>query len=395
MVKIFQPSAAAKSKSKKPNSMPKLIQALVKKASAGKQKSLNFGPVATVNSAPVAIGNSVRGSKTQVVMSGKGVTVSGRDFAYTPVGTGSVTTWTLSGGTPLTPAAFSDSTLRQYMQMYQRFRWRKLIVHYITSSPTSANGDVMFYHQKNRNSVFLNQTSSQLLPFVMSDSNTVIGPQWTNHSAELSMNSNWKSTDYGMSSTLDDYAEGDIFLLSKTSTTDSPGYVIIDFIVDFADLQISPRLLSLPLPRAQWSQLNLGTTTTAVINTTAIQLSTVGNGISGAASALPTGCTNGDIYKVIVDLTNSTSGSWVNGTPANPIRVGEPSGYVGVSVSDGTTLYALYNGSLFTFYPNAEAAFVGGSDYLLYGASSTITFNYQCWLSLVGTLASTNLNPNF
>jgi hypothetical protein len=394
MVKAMKP--VIKSGSKKKSSMPKLIQALVDKASKSKPKPLNFGPVATVNSAPVAIGNSVRGSKTQVISSARGVTVSGRDFAYTPVGTGSVTTWTLSGGTPLTPAAFSDSTLRQYMQMYQRFRWRKLIVHYITSSPTSSNGDVMFYHQKNRNSVFLNQTSSQLLPFVMSDSDTVIGPQWTNHSAELTINSSWKSTDYGMSSSVDDYAEGDIFLLSKTSTTDSPGYVIIDFIVDFAELQISPRLLSLPLPRAQWNQMNLGLTTTAVTTTTAISIATVGNGISGSASVLPTGCSNGDIYKLIIDLTNSTSGSWVNGTPANPVRVSEPGGAnVGVTIVDGTTLYAIYNGTSFILYPNAETAFVGGGDYLTYGAASTISFNYQVWLSLIGTMSATNLNPNF
>jgi hypothetical protein len=254
----------------------------------------------------------------------------------------------------------------------------------------------MFYHQKNRNSVFLNQTSSQLLPFVMSDSDTVIGPQWTNHSAELTINSSWKSTDYGMSSSVDDYAEGDIFLLSKTSTTDSPGYVIIDFIVDFAELQISPRLLSLPLPRAQWNQMNLGLTTTAVTTTTAISIATVGNGISGSASVLPTGCSNGDIYKLIIDLTNSTSGSWVNGTPANPVRVSEPGGAnVGVTIVDGTTLYAIYNGTSFILYPNAETAFVGGGDYLTYGAASTISFNYQVWLSLIGTMSATNLNPNF
>lgn len=401
MVKILVPPALTKmvkATNKKNNKQANLLKTAIGNLMAKNGKTtggkLNFGPVATVNTAPVAIGNSVRGSKTKVITSAAGVTVSGRDFAYTPVGTGTITTWTMSGGTPLTPAAFSDSSLRQYMQMYQRFRWRKLVAHYITSSPTSANGDVMFYHQKNRNSVFLSQTSSQLLPFVMSDPDTVIGPQWTNHSTDLTLQSSWKSTDYGMSSVIDDYSEGDLFLLSKTSTTDSPGYVIFDFVVEFRDLQISPRLLSLPLPRAQWSQANIGATTTAVTADTAVLMAPKGNNLSGTTSILPTGCANGDIYKVIFDVTNSVSGSWVNGTPANPLRSEEGGGYVGVTIVDGTTVYAVYNGVNFVLYATVEAAFTGGA-LLAYGAASTITFNYQVWLSLVGTVSSTNLSPNF
>lgn len=400
MVKILVPQTLTKmvkannKKNNKQNLLKTAIGNLMAKNGKMKDGKLNFGPVATVNTAPVAIGNSVRGSKTKVVTTAAGVTVSGRDFAYTPVGTGTITTWTVSGGTPLTPAAFSDSSLRQYMQMYQRFRWRKLVAHYITSSPTSANGDVMFYHQKNRNSVFLSQTSSQLLPFVMSDSDTVIGPQWTNHSTDLTLQSNWKSTDYGMSSVVDDFAEGDLFLLSKTSTTDSPGYVIIDFVVEFRDLQISPRLLSLPLPRAQWAQCNVGLTAVAVTADTGLNAVIKGNNLSGTTSALPTGCVNGDIYKVIFDVTNSVSGSWTNGTPANPLHSEEQGGYVAVTIVDGTTCYAVYNGSAFNFYSTVEAAFTNGAG-LNFGAASTITFNYQVWLSLVGTVSSTNLSPNF
>jgi len=398
MVKPIDPSSKAVAKGKKKakkQHMKQQIDALLAKAPKGTPNpKLNFGPIATVNTAPVAIGNSVRGFKTKVIAAGKTVRVSGRDFAYTPVGTGTVTTWTLSGGTPLTPAAFSDSSLRQYMQMYQRYRWIKLIAHYITSSPTSANGDVMFYHQKNRNSVFLSQTSSQLLPFVMSDSDTVIGPQWTNHSTELTLTSSWKSTDYGMSSVVDDFSEGDLFLLSKTSTVDSPGYVIIDFIVEFADLQISPRLLALPLPRAQWFQTNLGLTASAITVDTGLNMVVKGNNLSGTAAGLPTGCSNGDVYKVIIDLTNSSSGSWVNGTPANPLHSEEQGGSVSVTITDGTTCYAVYNGSVFNLYANVEGAFVNSGG-LNYGASSTITFNYQVWLSLVGTISATNLNPNF
>ena len=281
MVKVIKPKRGAIKQQVNRQVNTALRSAMRRVSKMAKAPNANFGAVATVNTAPVAIGNSVRGSKSVVRASSEGVVVSGRDFAFTPVGTSTVATWTICGGTPLCPAAFGDTAIRQYMQMYQKFKWRRLIAHYITSSPTSSTGDVMFYRQKNRNSVFLNQTSSQLLPFVMSDEDTIIGPQWTNHSCDLSITPEWRSTDYGMNSDLNEYAAGDLFLLSKTNSTDSPGYVIFDYVIEFRDLQISPRLLTLPIPRIQWYQTNLGITATAVTVGDSLSFSITGNDLSG------------------------------------------------------------------------------------------------------------------
>ncbi len=364
------------------------------------------GAVSSINTAPVAIGNSVRGASSQVINTGRTILVRGRDFAFTPIGTGSVTTWTLCGGTPLTPAAFGDTAIRQYMQMYQKFKWRRVIAHYITSSPTSANGDVMFYHAKNRDSVFLNQTSSNLLPYVFSDDDTVIGPQWTNHSVDLTIRPVWKSTDYGMSSVLDDFSEGEVYLLSKTSTTDSPGYVLFDYEIEFAELQLSPRLLALPLPRIQWSQLSLsGSAVATTANSTKFNPAVGGNNISGTSSVIPTGAADGDVYKVIIDATNSTisgqyndGGGATNWTYASFISFNTGSGNTVLPLIDGVTLYATYTGGTFEFYPNVEAAVAAGN-YMVYshtkGAASGVTFTLQCWMSLVTTISTVNCSPNF
>lgn len=370
---------------------PKAAKALKKKNTQRK----TIGAVSSISTAPVAIGNSIHGARSMSRATNNGVVAIGRDFMFTPIGSGTVTTWTLVGGTPLAPVAFGDSSVRQYMQMYQKYRWRRCVVHYITSSPTSSNGDVMFYHQKNRNSVFLNQTSSFLLPYVISDPDTVIGPQWTNHSADLHVQGTWKSTDYGMNSTVSDFADGDIFLLSRTSTTDSPGYVLFDYEIEFAEMQISPRLLSLPLPRAQWSQLNLGGSgVVTVANSTSVLVDATGNNLSGTASYRFQGLTIGDIYKVILDVTNSGPGSWVVATVNNLFYCQEPNGFVSIPIQDGTTLYAIWNGARFAFYINVETAYSNGKE-LLYGVTGTVTFSLQCWLSLVGTAAPLNVNPNF
>lgn len=365
-----------------------------KQRKKGRITGASMGPVASINTAPVAIGNSIRGSRSMSRNIPNGVMVSGRDFMFTPIGTGGITTWTMCGGTPLTPVAFGDSSIRQYMQMYQKYRWKSCVVHYVTSSPTSANGDVMFYRNKNRNSVFLNQTSSFLLPFVISDPDTVIGPQWTNHSAALTVQGTWKSTDYGMNSDVDDYADGDVFLLSKTSTTDSPGYVLFDYVIEFAELQISPRLLALPLPRAQWFQTSIGVTATTIAANAPVALVLTSNNISGSGATNPPGLTNGDIYKVIVDFTNSSSLPSGVATVKTAINSGTIQSGTTV-LQDGTTVYAIVATNGFNLFPNAESAFTGIDNLLYTNTNATVTFNIQVWMSLIGTVSNTNLNPNF
>jgi len=352
-----------------------------------------MGPVSAISTAPVAVGNSVRGSRSISRQIPGGIVVSGRDFMFTPIGSGSVTTWTMVGGTPLTPVAFGDSSIRNYMQLYQKYRWKRCVVYYITSSPTSANGDVMFYYSKNRESVFLNQTSSFLLPYVLSDPSTVIGPQWTNHAADLKITGTWKSTDYGMDTALQEFADGEVFLLSKTSTTDSPGYVLFDYVIEFADMQISPRLLNLPLPRAQYSNVAL-TTSGAKSQSAGVEfVVNVGTNLTGGTSAVPNGFTAGDIYKVILDVTNSI---FTTGTAANLVQL-----YTGnsnnqaVTLSDGFTCYgAADTATTLILYPTIEAAAATGGS-LQWGASLTYNVNVQAWVSLCGSVTTLNLIPKY
>jgi len=375
-------------------------------AKAKKSKGSAMGAITAISTAPVAIGNSIRGAESAVVSSGKnGIIVRGRDFMFAPVGTGSVTTWTLCGGTPLSPAAFADTTLATYMRLYAKYRFKAIVVHYITSSPTSANGDVMFYYGKDRSSVFLNQTSPQLLGFVLSDTNTVIGPQWTNHSAALTIVGDWKFTDYGMHDGVEEYADGEVFLLSKTSTTDSPGYVLFDYVIEFADHQLQPRLLEFPIPRIQYHQMNIGLTASAINQGDAVVSSKgmliTGNNISGTAATLPPNSVIGDIYKIILDVTNSNSAAWVGPTVSTLFGTRVDTAAVGQSmtVSDGMTLYAVHGqGNRWALYANPTAAFAAsaGNTSITYNfASGGATFNLQVWVSFVGAVNSKTLVPNY
>lgn len=375
-----------------------------KRKSKQKASASNFGPVSSITTAPVAIGNSVRGSTKKIVRTANGVQVTGRDFMFAPIGTAAtVNDWTVVGGSPLTPAAFADSVIANYQRMYMKFRFKSFVVHYITSSPTSSSGDVMFYYGKDRSSVFLNQTSSQLLPFVFTDQNTVLGPQWTNHSAQFAVTSDWKLTDYGMHDGVEEYADGEVFLLSKTSTTDSPGYVIFDYVVEFAQESFQPRLLLFPIPRIQWKCTSFGTSASAVTTDTSFNFSLRGNDLSGNAATMPTNAAKGDIYKIIFDVTNSGSASWTNVTASNLIENQIGNVDTAFVISDGFTCYGVWDGTFMQVFPNATQAYTPSSltgsnntgSNLTYGVSATVTFNMICWISYIGTALSTANFPNF
>jgi hypothetical protein len=381
---------------------PPKQKAKMKTAKKSTNKTGALGAVSAINTAPVAIGNSVSGSDTVVLStSSNGVIVRGRDFMFQPIGTkAAIQGWTMVGGSPLSPAAFADTTIANYMRVYQKFRFKGIVAHYITSSPTSANGDVMFYYGKDRSSVYLNQSSPQLLGFVLSDCNTVIGPQWTNHSASLKVVGDWKMTDYGMHDGVAEYADGELFLLSRTVTTDSPGYVLFDYIIEFADHQLQPRLLEFPIPRIQYMQTQLGVNNLAVVTTDAVvgtkSVVVWGNNMTGTAAVSPSGLKQGDVYKMIIDVTNSDVAP-VNCTYSTAwgFRTSS-SGNDSLIIKDGMTLYAVVNSwGGFSVYTNATSAYSSMYSEICWNVNANVTLLLQVWLSFIGSVGQMNLVPSY
>jgi len=299
-----------------------------------------FGAVSTINTAPVALGNSLRGSKAQVVSrSSDGIRVIGRDFAFQAAATGSISTWVNVGGFPLTPACFVSSTLRAYTQIYNKFKFHKINAHYITSSATSSTGDILFSVGKNRDDPPPNGTSSTFLNYALSDPNTVIGPQWTNHTVSFSPTGPWRTLDLGINSDINAQAQGEIFLWSKTTTVDSPGYVIFDYDISFAEMSVNPRSGLLPNPNILYNP--------ATLNLSAI----VGDRVEGGFSATWAGATTitrldltptfatGDVYKFICDATNSI---FVTSTATNMLQCNIANNSVSAltpAITDGLVLY--------------------------------------------------------
>lgn len=358
------------------------------------QKKSSFGPVSSISSAPIAIGNSLRGSKPIVQHSVDGCRIRGRDFGFEMGASVALANgWTLVGGLPLTPAAMPATTLKSYCQMYGLFKFNSLSVHYITSSPTTQAGDVVFYYERDRTGPAPDPTSSSFLPFVLSDDNTVIGPQWTNHTAIIKPDPEFKSTDYGVNSDLNEEVNGSIFMYSKTNAASSPGYILLDYDITFKQVQSNPRAGLLPVVRAQWTQSALGVTGLAVVAGSTLIPVIQGKTISGANAVSPPGTQAGDIFKCIFDVTNSTltagasgtNGPWTNVTVNNLLTLPDAVvGNVAYTIDDGFTCYVTIGANSIRMYPTLANALTGTFPFN-YGVTATVTWTACVYLSLVAS----------
>jgi hypothetical protein len=348
----------------------------------------NFGPVSQINTAPVSVGNSIRGSRPKVTQTTNGARVVGRDFAFAlSSSAAAITNFELIGGMPVTPCALPSSVLRNYCQMFQKFKVNKIIVHYITSSPTSQAGDILFYYERDAVSPMPDYSNSSFLPFVLSDSNTVIGPQWTNHSMLVQPTSEWKTTLYGNQSDLNEDKAGSLFLFSKTNAVNSPGYILIDYDISFKELSVNPRAGSLPVARAQSSFVCFTNTTTTTLGSQVNWIVTSGKTIANTTSVAPTGAQDGDIYKCRLQVTASTlvNAAW-GGTPAattaNLLRYADDRT---LALDDGFTCYALVTsaGTQWNLFPTLESACIATRGLEAGVASTSPTVNLCAEIQLV------------
>jgi len=293
----------------------------------------------------------MRGVKPTIVQtSNDSVRVIGRDYATTCLATGTATGWTPIAGIPLTPAAFEASVLRNYCQMYNKFKINAMRFHYITASPTSTNGDVLFEIQKNRTDPLPNYSSSSFLPFALSDPHTVIGPQWTNHTVTVTPKGPLRTLVPGSNVDLDYQAQGEMWLFSKTSSTMNPGYVVVDYDITFAEQGLNPRYRALPNADFMYKPIQLYfTASSKTANSTTVN-GNIGTSWSGGvaiSNAYSAGEETGNaVYKFVLDWTNTKSNSWTATAGTLPTastfavqKTLNSSTYNAVTLKDGFTCY--------------------------------------------------------
>jgi len=328
------------------------------------------------------------GSQPVVRQVKDGIRVVGRDFAFAASATSSsITGWELIGGMPLTPCVLSSSGLRAFVQSYANFKINGCVFHYITSSPTSQAGDVAFYFARDRLSPLPDTSNNSFLPFLLSDPHTVIGPQWTNHSALVAPADDWKSTCYGMNSDINEEGAGDVLFYSKTSTANSPGYVIMDYDITFKELSVNPRAGLLPVARGQYSPFTIGG---ALVSGNNVLLPVAGKDITNNGAVSPNGLTAGDVYKFVFSTNASTvNNTWITDTPSNALQTSDART---IALDDGYTYYLYYDGTNFTMFPTKIEAETRTNNIM---CRTTGTLYLSGFVSLVAVTGSTTTQVSY
>lgn len=357
-----------------------------------------FGVVGRMDSAPVNIGNTVRSVKPVVRATADGAVVTGRDYVQTLFGVSTTYTgWVVSGGFPLTPAALTATGLRGYFLSHELFRIRRLAVHYVTSSPTSLAGDILIVHHYNRGGPYVDMTSSNFLSYCMSTPSAIIGPQWVNKSVEIDEvdTYGWIPTDLFNSEDVEHQSAGEVIVYSKNTTNganaDQPGYILIDYHVEFKKRMLNPRSTTLPTNLMKFWISSTAINLTPSVNQV-MDLSFGGATYDGSTGIAPPGVSQGMIFKIGLDT--SLSSLWVGITRNTFGAVVFSRGQTGSIVDQGQfvanpgcTLYGVYtlSGTL-TMYATYDAALSGNA--LTWGTTLASVATIPMWMTLVGSTSN-------
>lgn len=369
-----------------------------------------FGPVTSISTAPVSIGNSVCGAAPVVTPMRDGVRIQGRDFMFPLAAVNNAKTdWALVGGCPIIPHAFVASVMRNYASIYAEFVVHGLTFHFVTAAPTSTVGDVMFYINKNRGASLLDTTNTNFMSVVLSDPNTVLGPLWHNHSATYRPVLRKFSTAILDGEDLMHQGPGELFVYSKTSASSalgSPGYVLLDFDISFMTFQVNPRELTFPISRLKYNQYALQGTGQAVVAGSAFNSVVNGLRLDGTSTSIynDSATRQGDVYKVVM---MPDFGTYTNLSPSVFIQAtakaaGASFTAIPTVIDDGFTCYAVLfapssdgaNAGLL-FYPSYDLAMAQSVDCYQFGVTGTVSWNIPAWFSFVGSVGGSFYQSNF
>jgi len=362
----------------------------------GREPAL-FGPVASIDTAPVSIGNSVKGVKPVVLQTADGCRVRGRDYLVTIPAIASVdTNWQFVAGAPLAPGCMVASAVRSFANAYSQYVVHAMSFHFITAESTANSGNIVLYVAKDRAGPGLNTLSSNFLPIVLSDEHSVIGPLWTNNTAHFKPVPEWRPTDIFNVEDLRHQAVGELMVFTKSAALQAPGYVLMDYDISFREMSVNLKTLGLPVSRMKYTQVALTRVGAQTSGTAASAFMTGGVLLDAVTiSNPPPGTVPGDVYKIVFSLANNGLG----GLAANAVfSYSALDGNTVITLTEGYTCYGVVdvNGTAVYFFDNytsACAKAAGGQ--LLYATTGSYNLQIQAMITLVGSVAPSVAQVSF
>ncbi len=349
-----------------------------KRVRANNSKTVsNPVPPVRITTPPVSIGTTIQSSKPSTRQTAQGVVVAHREF-MTSVYETSNTNWQLSALAPMNPSYYPGSVMGNFCRSYAKYRFRRAIVHFVTRQPTSVTGEIALVFASQALLPCENGASASFLARVMSRGNAVLGPLWTSHSMEIPCDNVWRNVNAAAISSYVDNVMGEIQAYTLSGVSDTAGYLIMDYELEFAESLFTPQSGQIPVvtgPGASYSLIDSSTTPTA------------NNAVSLTCSNLTGGSSPGSIFTLVINADESTvatgttlSNAWSVSTEYATSTSATSADVRNITIIDGLRVFAVnVGGGVIRLYTSLESAITGeGSGQLFYGTTGS---SAATWLS--------------
>jgi hypothetical protein len=302
------------------------------------------------------------------------------------------TSWANIAIIPVSTYGLGHTTLSDFSRTYSEYRIDRIMACFIPSIGTTSSGQIALYHLPQRSDPAVDPNSNAFLPYVLNQRSGAVGPVWQPLNVEFPTSGKWFSTVPLDGTDPDDEVEMEIYAstsnFAAAGVAPSIGIFKLMYSVSFRGMARNPRSGLIPLDNNIARPTCLGVIGISAVAGTSLTLNVIGTDQSGQNAVVPPGNQNGDVYKVVVDVSRSTFG-----VPSGAVIFGiNFLGTVQVFPFQGTvTVYGILSGTnwnLFSTFNNAMTQ----SNPLVYAVGvTTNTINLRCFISLVGAMGARTL----
>ncbi len=306
--------------------------------------------------APVAMGTIIRQQPPKLVRRRDGATLVGTDFLDPVEGLG-VSDFGIGKSALLSPAYFVGTFLGNLARSFEKYRWKRLRVHYVPKVSTATAGQIILSSSRSVSEPVLNPTSGTFLQRAMSQGNASMGPLWMENWIDIDPSDDWKLIDPASTADPDDAIAEELQVFTQTSVAGQVGYLYVSYEIEFMSTMFTPHSTSIPIYTGPGLRCTLtdATGTNAVNDdvvfvdpTNALNLASVANGtifravLDAAGSAAGTGSTLANYANTITAYRTSTTS--------------QTSSTTGIPFVGGLTLYLVVVGTSLYPYTSIEGA---------------------------------------
>ncbi len=344
--------------------------------------------LAKQHSMPAATGFTIRGKQPTVVRTSTSAMITGTDYAGS-VNVYNTSSYEPAASVPMNPSYFNSAMLGNLSRVYEKYRFKRAVLEYIPSVPTSTQGQIVMLSDRSIKNPFLDGSSSSFLARALSQSNAVATPIWQRTTFECDVSTTWNLVDPLIDADLDDTIAGEVQVYGFADSTVVAGILMLHYEIEFKDPLYTFHSTLVPIPIGIGSVVSLTDDSAVNASPDAIILSnaslTLGTFNSGgifrlvfqrAASLLPVGPPSWSAVAGVQTVNATTTTAVVSVSTA-------------ITLTTGTTLYGLLNSGTLTLYSTYDHAVVGSANGVLRYVNSTTAAG-----SWVFIIAGVRLGPS-